>query len=265
MSFSDYKTALVTGASTGIGFAIAERLSREGLVVHGLGRNAAGLEELARRGGCRAHVIDVTDTASLTGLVEGMEVDIVVNNAGVSRAGNILSSDQFDIDEQIDVNLRAALQLARLTLPGMIARNRGHIINITSIAGHYEFGGHTVYHATKAAMHTVSRQLRIDAYGSDVRVTEVCPGRVETDIFARVQKIDPAHARKQFFDDYDCPKPEDIADAVAFAVAMPAHVNVGLIEITPTRQVPGGLRTGKRGETQRPGQVHSSREAADLG
>ncbi len=265
MSFSDYKTALVTGASTGIGFAIAERLSREGLIVHGLGRSTAGLEQLAGRSGCKTHVIDVTDTAALTKLVEGMEVDIVVNNAGVSRAGNILSSNQFDIDEQIDVNLRAALQLARLTLPGMITRNLGHIVNITSIAGHYEFGGHTVYHATKAAMHTVSRQLRIDAYGSDVRVTEVCPGRVETDIFARVQKIDPAHARKEYFDDYDCPKPADIADAVAFAVGMPTHVNVGLIEITPTRQVPGGLRTGKRDDPQRAAQIRDVREVVDTG
>lgn len=265
MPFSDYKTALVTGASTGIGFAIAERLSQAGLEVHGLGRNAAGLETLRQRSSVTTHVVDVTDTAALARVVDGIEVDILVNNAGVSRAGNILTSDQYDIDEQIDVNLRAALQLSRLTLPGMIARNRGHVINITSIAGHYEFGGHTVYHATKAAMHTVSRQLRIDAYGSDVRVTEVCPGRVETDIFARVQKIDPEHARKQFFDDYDCPKPEDIADAVAFAITMPVHINVGLIEITPTRQVPGGLQTGKRGEARQPGQVRSSREVADLG
>ena len=130
----------------------------------------------------------------------------------------------------------------------MLARNRGHIVNVTSIAGHYEFGGHTVYHATKAAMHTVSRQLRVDAYGHDIRVTEISPGRVETDIFARVQKIDPAEARKRYFDDYECPKPTDIADAVAFAIAAPHYVNVGMIEIMPTLQVPGGLRTGTRTE-----------------
>ena len=248
MPFSDYRTALVTGASAGMGLAIAERLQREGLEVHAIGRNRAGLDALSESAGCTTHVVDVTDTAALERLLGGLEIDVLVNNAGVSRSGNILSSGRFDVDEQVDVNLRAALHLARLTLPGMIRRNRGHVFNITSIAGHYEFSGHTVYHATKAAMHTVSRQLRVDAFGSDVRVTEICPGRVETDIFARVQNIPPDEARRLYFDDYDCPKPGDIADAVAYAIGVPRHVNVGLIEIVPTRQVPGGLRTGKKGE-----------------
>ncbi len=248
MPFSDYKTALVTGASTGMGYAIAERLAREGLTVHGIGRNAEGLNKLADACGAIPHVVDVSDTAALTELVSGLEIDVLVNNAGVSRAGNILNANEFDIDEQIDVNLRAALQLARLTLPGMMERNCGHIVNITSIAGHYEFGGHTVYHATKAAMHTVSRQLRVDAYGKDIRVTEICPGRVETDIFARVLKVDPAEAYKRMYEDFECPKPSDIADAIAFAIAAPHYVNVGMIEIMPTLQVPGGLRTGTRTE-----------------
>lgn len=248
MPFSDYKTALVTGASTGMGYAIAERMASEGLTVHALARNAASLDELASRTGCIPHPLDVSDTKAVAAMLDGLEIDVLVNNAGVSRAGNILNSDAFDVDEQIDVNLRAALHLARLTLPGMIARNHGHIINITSIAGHYEFGGHTVYHATKAAMHTVSRQLRVDAYGHDIRVTEICPGRVETDIFARVEKIDPQEAKKKYFSGYEVPQPSDIADAVVYAIGVPKYVNVGLIEIMPTLQVPGGLRTGKRNE-----------------
>ena len=231
-----------------MGYAIAERLRRERLEVHALARNEKSLAELAERTGAIPHVVDVTDTATLAATLSGLEIDVLVNNAGVSRPGNILSSNAFDIDEQIDVNLRAALHLSRLILPGMVERNRGHIINITSIAGHYEFGGHTVYHATKAAMHTVSRQLRVDAYGRDVRVTEICPGRVETDIFARVDKIDPALAKQKYFADYEVPQPSDIADAVAYAIGTPSYVNVGLIEIMPTMQVPGGLRTGTRTE-----------------
>lgn len=248
MPFSDYKTALVTGASAGMGYAIAERLRQEGIAVHALARNEKNLAELAERTGAIPHVVDVTDTAALTAVVSGLEIDVLVNNAGVSRPGNILNADAFAIDEQIDVNLRAALHLSRLILPGMVERNRGHIVNITSIAGHYEFGGHTVYHATKAAMHTVSRQLRVDAYGRDVRVTEICPGRVETDIFARVEKIDPALAKQKYFADYEVPQPSDIADAVAYAIGTPSYVNIGLIEIMPTLQVPGGLRTGTRTE-----------------
>lgn len=248
MPFSDYRTALVTGASSGLGRAIAERLASEGLEVHTVARNGDALAELAAKSGCIAHVLDVRDTAALENLLVGLAVDVLVNNAGVSRAGNILSGGAGDVDEQIDVNLRAALHLARLTLPGMVARDRGHIINITSIAGHYEFDGHTVYHATKAAMHTVSRQLRVDAYGHNVRVTEISPGRVATDIFAKVHKLDPEVARKKFLDDYDLPTPSDIADAVAYALATPRHVNVGLIEIMPTLQVPGGLRTGRRAD-----------------
>lgn len=248
MPTSDYRTALVTGASGGLGRVIAERLAAEGLTVHAVARNAEALADLAARSGCIPHALDVTDTAALETLVGGLEVDVLVNNAGVSRPGNILSSQAFDIDEQIDVNLRAAMHLARLVLPGMIARNTGHIFNITSIAGHYEFDGHTAYHATKAAMHVVSRQLRVDAFGHDVRVTEISPGRVSTDIFAKVHKIDPKAAAARFIDDFDLPAPSDIADALAYALGTPRHVNVGMIEIMPTRQVPGGLRTAKRGD-----------------
>ncbi|KZM50090.1 SDR family oxidoreductase [Labrenzia sp. OB1] len=246
MPFSDYKTAIVTGASAGMGWAIAERLRTNGITVHALARNADKLADLEKHCGVIPHAIDVSDTNAVTELLNGLEIDILVNNAGVSRPGNLLSSDAFDVDEQIDVNLRAALHLSRLLLPGMMERDKGHIINITSIAGHYEFSGHTVYHATKAAMHTVSRQLRTDAFGRRVRVTEISPGRVETDIFAKVEKIDPALAKKKYFEGFEMPQPSDIADAVNYAIDAPQYVNIGMIELMPTLQVPGGLRTAKR-------------------
>lgn len=246
MAFADYKTALVTGASGGMGWAIAERLRAKGLAVHALARNAEKLQELAAHCGAIPHVIDVSDTEAVSALVKDLEIDVLVNNAGVSRPGSILTSSAFDIDEQIDVNLRAALHLARLLLPGMMERDRGHIINITSMAGHYEFGGHIAYHATKAAMHTVSRQLRVDAFGRRVRVTEISPGRVETDIFAKVEKIDPAEAKRKYYEGFEMPQVSDVADAVEYAVGTPQYVNINLIELLPTLQVPGGLRTAKR-------------------
>jgi len=242
MPFSDYKTALVTGASSGIGAAVVERLRAEGLQVHALARSAKALGELAERTGCIAHAIDVTDLAGITRLTQQVEFDVLVNNAGVDRPGSILKADAEGIDLLIDVNLRAVLHLCRLVLPGMVARDRGHVVNISSIAGAYNFNGNSTYHATKAAVSMLSRQLRIDAFGKRVRVTEICPGRVATDIFAHVHG-DSKEIREKFIDGFELPQAADIANAIAFAIAAPIAVNIGHMEITPTMQVPGGLST----------------------
>lgn len=242
MPFSDYKVALVTGASAGMGEAIVERLCQEGIRVHALARRAEPLNALAARTGCIPHAIDVSDLSALTELCRDLQVDILINNAGVSRPGSILNADEESVDTQIDVNLRAVLHLCRLLVPGMVARDCGHVINITSIAAIYNFNGNSIYHATKAAVHALSRQLRVDCYGKRVRITEICPGRVATDIFGNVSG-DHEQAKKQFIDGFELPKAEDIADCVAFALAAPVAVNIGNIEITPTLQVPGGLST----------------------
>ena len=249
MPFSDYKSALVTGASTGIGAVVVERLAKQGLDVHAVARNADRLDDLARRTGCTPHATDITDTAALTDLVRGIEggVDVLVNNAGVSRSGNILTADEFAIDEQVAVNVQAVLHLVRLVMPGMVERDLGHIVNISSIAAVYNFGGNTIYHATKAAVHTLSRQLRVDGYGRRIRVTEVCPGRVETEIFGRLLG-DMEEAQRLYYDGYESLKPEDIADAIEYAIGSPRHVNIGHLEIMPTFQVPGGLNFERRAD-----------------
>jgi NADP-dependent 3-hydroxy acid dehydrogenase YdfG len=126
----------------------------------------------------------------------------------------------------------------------MVERDRGHVVNISSIAGAYNFGGNTTYHATKAAVSMLSRQLRIDAFGKRVRVTEICPGRVATDIFAHVHG-DSKETYEKFVEGFELPQAEDIANAIAFAIAAPVAVNVGHMEITPTLQVPGGLSTAR--------------------
>jgi NADP-dependent 3-hydroxy acid dehydrogenase YdfG len=245
MPFSDYRTALVTGSSAGIGAAIVENMAASGLTVHAVSRNALRLEKLAETTGCIPHVLDITDLAAVEAVLKPLEIDILVNNAGVSRAGDIATMDAFGIDEQVDVNLKAALHLIRLLLPGMMARDCGHIVNVTSIAGLYNFSGNTVYHATKAAMHMVSQQTRVSAYGRRVRVTEIVPGRAETEIFGKVIG-DMEAAKRQFYDGYESLKVEDVAGAVAYAIGTPRHVNIGLIEIMPTFQVPGGLNFEKR-------------------
>jgi NADP-dependent 3-hydroxy acid dehydrogenase YdfG len=242
--FSDYKTALVTGASSGIGAAVVQRLREEGLQVHALARSEANLRALAERTGCIAHALDVTDLEAVTRLAAQVPFDILVNNAGVDRPRGILQATAEDIDLLVDVNLRAVLQLCRLVVPGMVERDRGHVVNISSIAGAYNFGGNSTYHATKAAIGMLSRQLRIDVFCKRVRVTEICPGRVATDIFAHVHG-ESKEIRERFIEGFELPQAGDIANALAFAIAAPIAVNVGHIEITPTLQVPGGLSTAR--------------------
>jgi len=246
MAFSDYRTALVTGASSGIGAATVRCLSAEGLEVHAAGRDAGRLKALAAETGCRVHEVDLRDLDALTALAKSAEFDILINNAGQSRRGDIREMTSEDVDTLIDVNLRAVLHLTRLVVPDMVSRDRGHIVNISSIAGHYAFGGgNTVYHATKAGIHSLSQQLRVDLYGTRVRVTEVSPARVETEVFGRLLG-DLAEAKRRFFDDYDALQPEDIANSIAFAVGSPARMNVAFMEVLPTQQVVGGLNFAQK-------------------
>jgi len=207
--------------------------------------NAERLDEVAGRTGMTPLTVDVTDTAALTEAVAGLEIDILVNNGGVSATGNIVGASADSVDAMVDVNLRAVLHLCRLLLlPGIIERDLGHIVNISSIAGLYNFYGHTAYHATKAAVHQLSRQLRNDTIGKRVRVTEICPGRVETEIFGRNLGGTPEAmqtAWDTYYEGFESITTKDIADTIEYAIEAPRHVNLGLIEIMPTFQVPGGL------------------------
>jgi len=247
--YSDYRTALVTGASTGMGAAIVEQFRSRGLEVHAVARDADRLAHLAGSTGAIPHVLDLADTAAIEAELGGLEVDVLVNNAGVSATGNILDASRDTVDAMVDVNLRAVLHLARLLLPGMVQRDLGHVVNISSIAGRYNFFGHTAYHATKAALSQISRQLRNDTVGKRIRVTEICPGRVETEIFGRNLGGSPEAMRQAwetFYEGYESLTTKDIVATVDFAVEAPGHVNLGLIEITPTFQVPGGLTFDRR-------------------
>lgn len=265
MGFSDYRTALVTGASSGIGAATVRRLCAEGLEVHALGRDHQRLVRLSAETGCRVCALDLNDFAALTRLGSSAEFDVLVNNAGQSRRSNILDTAPDDVDTLVDINLRAVLHLMRLIVPGMARRNHGHVVNVSSIAGHYAFGKNATtfnsslaYHATKSGIHSLSQQLRIDLYGTCVRVTEISPGRVATRIFQNQNAADNPDAR--FVGTFETLQSEDIAEAIAFAVGSPARMNVAMIEVVPTLQVVGELRFASRCETA---QLREMRSGAD--
>ena len=172
----DYKTALVTGASSGIGAACVRALAAEGLAVTATARRADRLEALAAETGCTPLALDLRDTDAVYERLSGLEVDVLVNNAGLGRGyEGFLKSSKDQIDEMIEVNVSAAIHVVRAVAEGMAARTRGHIVNIGSIAGLYPIG-FPVYGATKGAVHLFGQHLRIDLAGRGVRLTEICPG-----------------------------------------------------------------------------------------
>ncbi len=240
-----YSSALVTGASGLVGQAIVKKMCAAGMTVHAVSRNAETLKQLSIQTGCVSHAIDITDTSAITELAASLEIDVLVNNAGVAKPGSITNGSLEDIDEQINVNIRSIMHFAHLLLPGMMARDCGHIVSIGSMSGHYNFAGNAAYHATKSAIHMLSRQLRIDLFGHRVRVTEITPGRIKTEMFSKALGKTIKEADQQFFDGFEPLLPDDIAAAVYYAVSAPPHVNVSHIELLPTMQVPGGVQIAK--------------------
>lgn len=240
MALEDYASALVTGASSGIGAAVVKRLRERGLTVHAMARRQDRLDALAEETGCVPHVLDVRDTPRLFDVIGALDADIVVNNAGLGRGfGNLHEAALEDIDTTIDTNVRAAIHVLRASLPGMRSRNRGHVVNMSSVAGLYPMAS-PIYGASKGAVHRLSQNLRIELAGSRVRLTEICPGRVATEFFDAA--IDDPEKRSAVMDTGICElTADDIADAVIYAVDAPWRVNVSLIELQPTEQIFGGM------------------------
>ena len=241
MLSNDYRIALVTGASSGIGNATVRSLRERGLEVHAVARRAERLQTLRAQTGCEIHTADLRDRAALEHVASQAEWDVVVNNAGVIVGFEDLHEvDPDDIDTAIDINVRAVYHLLRATLPGMVARGRGHVVNIGSMAGMYALKS-SVYGGTKGAIHLLGRNLRIELEGSGVRMTEIAPGRVETEIYRQGVR-DPDTLETLLDTGVRELEPKDIADAIVYALGAPAHVNVNLIELQPTEQTYGGSR-----------------------
>ena len=239
MPLNDYKTALVTGASSGIGAATVKALTSRGIQVHALARREDRLKALADETGCVPMALDLRDRDAIHARLTSLDVDILIGNAGTGRGfDGLLNATPEDIDITLETNVQALVHVLRAVLPGMVGRKRGHVVNIGSVAGLYPINS-AIYGASKGAVHLLNQNLRIELKGTGIRTTEICPGRVATEIFD-VSIDDPEKAAKVKDTGIEELTSEDIADAIIFALDAPWRMNVATIEIQPTEQTFGG-------------------------
>ncbi|HCM0914771.1 TPA: SDR family oxidoreductase [Vibrio parahaemolyticus] len=237
------KLVVITGASSGIGEAIARRFSEEGHPLLLVARRVERLEAL-NLPNTLCEKVDVTDQASLITAIEKAEAqfgpaDVLVNNAGVMLLGQIDTQDAAEWKRMFDVNVLGLLNGMHSVLAPMKARNSGTIINISSIAGKKTFPDHAAYCGAKFAVHAISENVREEVAASNVRVTTIAPGAVETELLSHTTSQD-------IKDGYDAWKvdmggvlaADDVARAVMFAYQQPQNVCIREIALAPTKQQP---------------------------
>lgn len=240
------KIVLITGATSGIGLACAEKFAANGDKLILTGRNEHRLAEIRKNlteKGCEVLTLafDVRDREKAKKFMSGLpddwrEIDVLVNNAGLALGLEAEYQGSFDDWEtMIDTNIKGLLTMTRFVVPGMVERNRGHIINVGSLAGDAAYAGGNVYCATKAAVKALSDGLRIDVANTAVRVTNLKPGLVETNFSNTRFHGDTERAAKV----YEGVKPltaDDIADVAVYAANAPAHVQIAEVLILATHQ-----------------------------
>ncbi len=246
-----YKLALITGASSGIGKATAEKFAEHGISLVLIARREERLKSLAdqlsNKVKCHTIACDVTDLSKLESEIKKLpadfsKIDVLLNNAGLALGlDTAQKADWKDWQQMIETNCTASAFLTQLILPQMVERNFGHIVNIGSIAGSYAYPAGNVYGATKAFTEHFSRGLKADLVGTAVRVTNIEPGLVGGAEFSLVRfKGDQERAAKSYA---GCEplNPESIADCIYWAISRPEFVNITRIEVMPVCQAPAGL------------------------
>jgi 3-hydroxy acid dehydrogenase/malonic semialdehyde reductase len=240
-------TVMITGASAGIGRACAEAFAREHSRLILAARRHERLEALAAdlsaEHGTECHLLklDVSDRKAVETIVSSLPaewagIDVLVNNAGLSRGlDRIQDADPVDWQEMIDTNVLGLLWVTHAVLPGMVTRDRGHVVNIGSVSGHQVYQGGAVYCATKSAVRALTLGLRLDLLGTHVRVSSVDPGLVETD-FSLVRFRGDRERADRVYTHYPPLQPEDVAAAVIWCVTRPPRVNVQEIVLMPQDQ-----------------------------
>ena len=242
------KTALITGASSGIGLACAELLAAAGYDLILTARRQERLEEIKQRLSA-AHAVsvqtlqlDVRDKAQVGEAFEKLEApDVLINNAGLALGlSHFYAGDTDQWDTMIDTNVKGLLYVSRAMAEKMIARGAGHIVNIGSIAGKEVYENGNVYCASKHAVDALTRGMRIELAGKGVKVTGIHPGAVETE-FSIVRFGGDVERAKKVYDGFENLVAADIADAVVWAVTRPEHVNINDIVIMPKAQPAAGV------------------------
>ena len=246
---------LVTGATSGFGVAIARRFAAGGHRVIATGRRTERLAALAAELGDAVALtlpLDVRDRAAVERAIAGLPpalaaIDLLVNNAGLARGLEPAQrADLDDWEEMVDTNVKGLMTMTRAVLPGMVARDRGHVINLGSTAAHWPYPGANVYGATKAFVHQFSLNLRADLLGTKVRVSVVDPGMVGGTEFSSIRFHGDDTRAAKVYEGAEPLLPEDVAETIHWIATLPARVNINAIELMPVGQAFAGLAVSRK-------------------
>lgn len=240
------KVAVVTGASSGIGWATALALAAEGAQVALLARRTDRLSELAAQITARGEkalglTVDVADEQQVQEAIQQVHqncgrIDILVNNAGVMLLGPIDGANTEDWRRMVDINVLGLLYVTHAVLPIMKTQENGHIVNISSVAGRFAFANSAVYNATKWGVGGFSEALRQEVFAHNIRTTIIEPGMVATELPDQITNTEVRSMIQQRWASMDILQSDDIAAAIMYAVTQPPHVNVNEILLRPTQQ-----------------------------
>ncbi len=234
-----YKTALITGAASGIGYSILKKLSNYKFKIYALDKNKIKLKKVCNETGAYPINLDIANTDALYSKLSKLNIDILVSNAGIANGiEGLLKSSKNDILKSTKVNYESILHIIKILVPKMVKKRNGHIFLIGSIAGLYPTDS-AIYSSQKTAIHKIAQSLRIELSGSRVKLTEISPGRTKTSFGNNV--FSTSKMKKKFMSGFQVLDPDDISNALWFALNTQWKTNVSLIEISPTEQSPGGI------------------------
>ncbi|WP_421699090.1 SDR family oxidoreductase [Ancylobacter sp.] len=233
-------TAIVTGATGGIGRVVVAELAQAGYAILALGTNARTLAELAGLTGCRTLALDIGDAAAVMAALKDERADVLIHGAGILGPQIALHETPPETAERlVAINILGTVNVLRAMVPVMKAADAGTIVLLGSICGTVPGTGPALYSATKAAMHAMSANLRVNLRDSHIRVSEILLGRVQTGIH------DQLGADEEFYDGYECLTPAAVAATILHILNSPDFVDLSTIEMLPTRQVVGGALFSK--------------------